>query len=174
MVPDSKPAEPRADQVRRDERFMALALAEARLAGERDEVPIGAVVVRGDEVLSRAHNRVRTDCDPSAHAELLALRAAARAMGVVRLVDCVLYSTVEPCFMCAGALVHARLRRVVFAVRDPKFGGCVSLGRVLDHPQANHRLEFGEGVLAAEARGLLQEFFRALRTDVAGADEDTE
>ncbi len=144
---------------------MALALEEARAAGTREEVPIGAVVVCGDEVLARAGNRVRGDCDPSAHAELLALRAAARVLGLVRLVDCVLYSTVEPCFMCAGALVHARLRRVVFAVRDPKFGGCVSLGRVLDHPQANHRLAFDEGVLAGESRELLQEFFRARRGD---------
>ncbi len=144
---------------------MALALAEARAAGEREEVPIGAVVVRGDEVLACAQNRVRADVDPTAHAELLALRAAARILGVVRLVDCVVYSTVEPCFMCAGALVHARVRRAVFAVRDPKFGGCVSLGRVLDHPQANHRLEFSEDVLAEEARRLLQEFFRARRGD---------
>lgn len=144
---------------------MALALEEARAAGAREEVPIGAVVVCGDAVLARAGNRVRGDCDPSAHAELLALRAAARVLGLVRLVDCVLYSTVEPCFMCAGALVHARLGRVVFAVRDPKFGGCVSLGRVLDHPQANHRLGFDEGVLAAESRELLQEFFRARRGD---------
>ncbi|NOT29430.1 MAG: nucleoside deaminase [Planctomycetes bacterium] len=144
---------------------MALALAEARAAGAREEVPIGSVVVCRGETLARAGNRVRGDCDPSAHAELLALRAAARVLGLVRLVDCVLYSTVEPCFMCAGALVHARLRRVVFAVRDPKFGGCVSLGRVLDHPQANHRLEFDEGVLAGESRELLQEFFRARRGD---------
>lgn len=144
---------------------MALALAEARAAGAREEVPIGAVVVCRGEILARAGNRVRGDCDPSAHAELLALRAAARVLGLVRLVECVLYSTVEPCFMCAGALVHARLRRAVFAVRDPKFGGCVSLGRVLDHPQANHRLEFSEGVLASESRELLQEFFRARRGD---------
>ena len=173
LVPDSNPAE--AHALERDERFMALALAEARAAAAREEVPIGAVVVRGDEVLARAHNRVREDCDPLAHAELLALRAAARRLGVVRLVDCELYSTVEPCFMCAGALVHARLRRAVFAVRDPKFGGCVSLGRVLDHPRANHRLEFSEGVGAAEARELLQAFFRARRGNGAGdAGADTE
>jgi tRNA(adenine34) deaminase len=147
----------------RDERYMRLALAEARAAGAADEVPIGAVIVRGDEVVARAGNRVRAEGDPSAHAELLALRAAARALGAVRLVDCVAYSTVEPCFMCAGALVHARLACAVFAVRDPKFGACVSLGRVLDHPRANHRLEVREGVLAAEARALLQEFFRARR-----------
>src|SRR5262245_6114838 len=142
---------------------MRLALAEARAAGACEEVPIGAVIVQAETVLARAHNRVRSEGDPTAHAELLALRAAARQLGVVRLTDCDVYSTVEPCFMCAGALVHARVRRVVFAVRDPKFGACVSLGRVLDHPLANHRLEFGEGVLAEEARALLQEFFRARR-----------
>ena len=142
---------------------MALALAEARAAYEREEVPVGAVIVRGDEVLARAHNRVLGDLDPSAHAEILALRAAARATAAVRLVDCVVYTTGEPCFMCAGALVHARVRRVVFAVRDPKFGGCVSLGRVLDHPHANHRVEMAEGPGSDEARRLLQEFFRARR-----------
>jgi tRNA(Arg) A34 adenosine deaminase TadA len=158
LVPGSERAE-----TERDERHMHLALAEARAAGAREEVPIGAVIVRGDEVLARAGNRVRAERDPTAHAELSVLRAAARALGEVRLVDCVVYSTVEPCFMCAGALVHARVRGVVFAVRDPKFGGCVSLGRVLDHPLANHRLEFREGVLAGSARQLLQEFFRARR-----------
>ena len=164
MVPDFEPARSERPQERElDERFMQLALAEARAAGDEEEVPIGAVIVRGEEVLARAHNRVRADADPTAHAELFVLRAAARVLGVVRLVDCVVYSTVEPCFMCAGALVHARVRRAVFAVRDPKFGACVSLGRVLDHPQANHRLEFEEGVLAEEARALLQEFFRARR-----------
>jgi tRNA(adenine34) deaminase len=142
---------------------MRLALLEARAAYAQDEVPIGAVLVRGEEVLARAHNRVRAECDPTAHAELLALRAAARLVGLVRLVDCELFSTVEPCFMCAGAMVHARLARVVFAVRDPKFGACVSLGNVLACPGANHRLGAHEGVGAEEARGLLQEFFRARR-----------
>ena len=144
---------------------MALALEEARAAAAREEVPIGAVVVLAGTILARAHNRVRTDCDPTAHAELLALRAAARTVGAMRLVDCVVYSTVEPCFMCAGALVHARVRRAVFAVRDPKFGACVSLARVLDHPGANHRVVFEEGVAADEARALLVEFFRARRGD---------
>jgi tRNA(adenine34) deaminase len=108
---------------------------------------------------------VRAGPDPTAHAELLALRAAALTLGAVRLVGCSVYSTVEPCFMCAGALVHARVRRAVFAVRDPKFGACVSLGRVLDHPDANHRVEMVEGIGAEESRVLLQEFFRARRTD---------
>ncbi len=142
---------------------MRLALDEARAAFEEGEVPVGAVVARGDLVLARAHNRVRAERDPTAHAELLALRQAARDAGAVRLTECTVYSTVEPCFMCAGALVHARVRRAVWAVRDPKFGGCVSLGRVLDHPGANHRVAWHEDVLAEEARALLQEFFRARR-----------
>ena len=154
---------------------MRLALLEARAAYAEDEVPIGAVVVCGDEVLAQAHNRVRAECDPTAHAELLALRAAARRTGRVRLLDCELFSTVEPCFMCAGALVHARLARAVFALRDPKFGGCVSLGNVLACPGANHRLAMSEGIGAEEARGLMQEFFRARRGPAAGtvaADDD--
>ncbi|MSR61758.1 MAG: nucleoside deaminase [Planctomycetes bacterium] len=152
---------------------MALALDEARAAGALAEVPIGAVVVRGGVVLARAHNRVRADADPTAHAELLALRAATRALGYERLADCVVYSTLEPCFMCAGALVQARVSRVVFAVRDPKFGGCVSLGRVLDHPRANHRVQLEEGVAAVEARELLQAFFRARRGAPDGAQAGT-
>src|SRR5262249_2557148 len=144
---------------------MALALEEARRAAALEEVPIGAVVVRSGEVLARAHNRVRAECDPTAHAELIALRAAARVIGAMRLVDCTVYSTVEPCFMCAGALVHARVRRAVFAVRDPKFGGCVSLGRVLDAPGQNHSVEYDEGVCADEARELLVKFFQRKRAD---------
>ncbi len=142
---------------------MDLALAEARAAFDLDEVPIGAVVVRGDEVLARGHNRVRTDVDPTAHAEILAIREAARISGDKRLVGATVFTTVEPCFMCAGALVHARVERVVWAVRDPKFGGAVSLGQVLDHPGANHRVEYCEGVRAAEAAELLRSFFRSKR-----------
>ena len=142
---------------------MRLALEQARAAAEAGEVPIGAVVVRAGLELARAHNRVECDQDPCGHAEILALREAARRTGYARLLDCVVYSTVEPCFMCAGALVQARVKRVVFATRDPKFGGCVSLGQVLDHPRANHRVAFDEGLLADEARGLLVEFFRARR-----------
>ena len=151
-----------------DERWMRLALAEARTAAAAGEVPIGAVVVRAGELLAAAHNRVERDQDPSAHAELLALRAATRATGYARLLDCVVYSTIEPCFMCAGALVQARVARVVFAARDPKFGGCVSLGHVLDHPGANHRVAFAEGLLADEARGLMVDFFRARRDEARG------
>jgi tRNA(adenine34) deaminase len=142
---------------------MALALREARAAERKDEVPIGAVVVLDGEVVARAHNLTRTRCDPTAHAEVLALSKAARKLGAQRLPGAVVYTTVEPCFMCAGALSHARVARVVWAVRDPKFGGCVSLGHVLSDPRLNHRAEITEGVGAEEARTLLQEFFRKKR-----------
>jgi tRNA(adenine34) deaminase len=155
----------------RDESFMHLALEEARAAAAHEEVPIGTVIVLGDAVLARGRNRVRSDLDPTAHAELVALRAAARAVGAIRLPECTVYSTLEPCFMCAGALVHARVRRLVFATRDPKFGACVSLGRVLDHPGTNHRVPFDEGLCAVDSRMLLQEFFRARRQARGPADE---
>lgn len=147
----------------RDARFMQLALDEARAAERLDEVPIGAVVVVGDRVIAAAHNLTRTQTDPTHHAELLALSRAARTLGAARLVDAEVFTTVEPCFMCAGALLHARVKRVVWAVRDPKFGGCVSLGHVLSDPRANHRAELVEGVCADAARELLQSFFRKKR-----------
>ena len=142
---------------------MDAALDEARRAAALDEVPIGAVIVSDGRLLARGHNRTRLRCDPTAHAELLALRVAARRTGYQRLDGATVYTTVEPCFMCAGALIHARVRRVVWAVRDPKFGGCASLGHVLDVPGANHRATWTEGVRAEEARRLLQDFFRAKR-----------
>ncbi|MFM7280603.1 MAG: tRNA adenosine(34) deaminase TadA [Planctomycetia bacterium] len=157
-----------ADEGLADERFMALALAQARAAERLEEVPIGAVLVWNGEVLAEAHNRTRTLVDPTAHAELLVLQAAARARAEQRLPEAVVYTTVEPCFMCAGALLHARVARVVWAVRDPKFGGCASLGQVLSDPRLNHRAKIREGVLADEARALLQEFFRKKRA--RGAD----
>jgi len=146
-----------------DERCMALALAEARAARDADEVPIGAVIVRDGLVLGRGRNRTRELCDPTAHAEIVALRAAAQAVGEARLVGAVCYTTVEPCFMCAGALSHARIARAVWGVRDPKFGGCASLGQVLSDERLNHRAQITEGVHADEARTLLQEFFRSKR-----------
>jgi tRNA(adenine34) deaminase len=142
---------------------MALALREARAAERKDEVPVGAIVVLDGELVARAHNLTRTRCDPTAHAEVLALSKAARKLGAQRLPGAVVYTTVEPCFMCAGALSHARVARVVWAVRDPKFGGCASLGQVLSDPRLNHRAEITEGVCADEARALLQEFFRKKR-----------
>ncbi len=146
-----------------DAAWMELALEEARAAFAEEEVPVGAVIVSAGEPIARAHNRTRAACDPTAHAEILALREAARRLGYQRLEGCCVYTTVEPCFMCAGALVHARVARVVFGVRDPKFGGTVSLGNVLDHPELNHRVAFLEGVRAEEARDLMQAFFRSKR-----------
>ena len=143
---------------------MRLALEEARLAAEvSDEVPIGAVVVSDGEVIARAHNQTRAKTDPTAHAELVAIQSAARSLGSMRLVDATVYTTVEPCFMCAGALSPARVARVVWGVRDPKFGGCASLGEVLTDPRLNHQVEWSEGVCADEARELLQSFFRSKR-----------
>ncbi|MAF65142.1 MAG: tRNA-specific adenosine deaminase [Planctomycetes bacterium] len=142
---------------------MALALAEARAAMERDEVPVGAVIVLDGEVIGRGSNRTRERCDPTAHAELLALRDATRSACAMRLPGAVVYTTLEPCFMCAGALSHARVARVVWGVRDPKFGGCASLGAVLSDPRLNHTAEVAEEVCAEQARALLQTFFRSKR-----------
>ena len=165
-----------AATLERDLVFMDQALEEARRAMAEDEVPIGCVVVAGagagaggdlvtggDLVIGRGHNLTRTRCDPTAHAELLAISAAARSTGDMRLTGATVYTTVEPCFMCAGALSHARVSRVVWGVRDPKFGACRSLGDVLTDPRLNHRIEHSEGVRAGEARDLLQQFFRSKR-----------
>jgi tRNA(adenine34) deaminase len=142
---------------------MGLALEEARAARDQDEVPIGAVIALEGQIVGRGHNRTRQAADPTEHAELAALRQAARALGAQRLVGATVYTTVEPCFMCAGALAHARVARVVWGVRDPKFGGCASLGQVLSDPRANHRAELEEGLRADEARALLQTFFQSKR-----------
>ncbi len=146
-----------------DLHFMSAALAEAELARELDEVPIGAVVVFEGQILARGHNQTRTRVDPTAHAELLAIRAAAETIGAQRLVGATVYTTLEPCFMCAGALCHARIARVVWGARDPKFGGCASLGRVLSDTRLNHQVSITEGVCAAESRELLRTFFRSKR-----------
>ncbi len=148
-----------------DRRWMELALDEARRAERADEVPIGAVVVRDGEVLGRGHNQTRRRRDATAHAELVALRMAFEATGDARLPGATVYTTVEPCFMCAGALSHARVARVVWGVRDEKFGGCASLGNVLGDPRLNHRAEVTEGVGADEARELLQRFFQNKRRE---------
>jgi tRNA(adenine34) deaminase len=162
---ETRPLEPADELARRDHLYMGLALDEARAAEAEDEVPIGALVVLGERVVARAHNSTHARRDPTAHAELLALSTAARAERALRLPGATVYTTVEPCFMCAGALLHARVERVVWAVRDPKFGGCASLGEILSHPRANHRVAITEGVRADEARALLQTFFRKKRGD---------
>ena len=142
---------------------MGLALAQARLARDADEVPVGAVVVLDGRVIGCGYNQTRGGIDPTAHAEMVAIVAAARTVQANRLVGATVYTTVEPCFMCAGALLHARVARVVWGVRDEKFGGCASLGQVLSDPRLNHRASITEGVCAEQARELLQTFFREKR-----------
>jgi tRNA(adenine34) deaminase len=147
----------------RDEYFMHLALREAERALEHDDVPIGAVVVREGEVVATAHNERELRQDPTAHAELIALRDAARAAGSWRVLDSVLYVTLEPCAMCAGAVVLARVPRVVFGASDPKAGACGSVLDVLSEPRLNHRPEVAGGLLATECGELLSGFFASRR-----------
>ena len=146
-------------------RFMDLALAEARKAAAEGEVPVGAVVVRGDEVLAVAHNLRESAQDPTAHAEILAIRAAARKLGSWRLVGCAIYVTLEPCAMCAGAMVLARISRCVYGAADPKAGFLGSLGDLSAHPGLNHRFAVEGGVGAAEAGELLRSFFARRRIE---------
>jgi len=146
-----------------DRYWMMQALAEARRAAELGEVPIGAVVVRDGQVVGRAHNRRELDGDPLAHAEMLALREAARRVQGWRLAGCSMYVTLEPCSMCAGALVASRIDRLVYGAADPKAGFCGSLGNLVQDPRLNHRLEVSSGVLAEESAALLRGFFFALR-----------
>ena len=146
-----------------DVEFMELALAEARLAEEAGEVPVGAVIVRDGVLIAHANNRTMRDQDATAHAESLAIRAASAAVGSWRLGGCTLYVTLEPCAMCAGALVLARVDRVVFGAWDEKAGMAGSVGDVLRHPRLNHRPEVQGGVCEAEAGTLLREFFAARR-----------
>jgi tRNA(adenine34) deaminase len=145
------------------ERWMARALTEARNAERRGEVPVGAVVVIGETLVARAHNATIRANDPTAHAELIALRRAARRLGLPRLNDAELYVTLEPCSMCAGAMIQARISTLTFACRDPKAGAIVSLYALASDRRLNHRFAFREGVLADEARDLLRSFFRARR-----------
>jgi tRNA(adenine34) deaminase len=146
-----------------DHDFMQSALDEARLAGAAGEVPIGAVLVREGEIIAWGQNRVLRDVDPTGHAEMVALRAAAKAVGNYRLNGCTLYVTLEPCAMCAGALIHARLERLVYAAADPKAGACGSLLEVLNHPRLNHKMAVQPGVFGEEAAELLRGFFRQRR-----------
>src|SRR5271155_2201915 len=143
--------------------FMQAALAEAREAARRGEVPVGAVLVLGGCIVARAGNRTITDCDPTAHAEMVALRAAALETKNYRLLEAALYVTIEPCSMCAGAMIQARIARLVYGADDAKGGAVRSCFSILDHPQLNHRVEVTSGVLADEAVGLLREFFAAKR-----------
>jgi tRNA(adenine34) deaminase len=156
-----------------DARWMREAVEAARRAWhEHDEVPVGACIVGEDgALLAVAGNRTRTDCDPTAHAEVVALRVAARTVGAFRLVGVTVYSTIEPCAMCAGALVQARVRRLVYGAVDAKAGAVESVFRVCDNSSLNHRMELTTGVLEAECRELMQEFFRARRVKEGMKDE---
>lgn len=152
-----------------DERWMRLALAQAGRAAELGEVPIGAVAVRNGEVIGAGHNRKETDQDPTAHAEMIALRQAAQTLHNWRLVGVTLYCTVEPCPMCAGAMIQARLDRLVYGAPDVRFGAAGTIIDVLGETRFNHRVAVEPGIMAGEAADLLQKFFRQLR-DSANAD----
>ena len=146
-----------------DADFMRRALREAQRAEAEGEVPVGAVVVQGGKVIARGHNRPVGLSDPSAHAEILALRRAAKKLGNYRLNGCDLYVTIEPCAMCAGAIVQARLRRVVYGTPDPKAGACGSALTVLNHPKLNHQVEVVSGIEGEECAEVLRQFFRKRR-----------
>jgi tRNA(adenine34) deaminase len=147
-----------------DEAFMRLAIAEAHAAEAAGEVPVGAIIVSSTgEVIARGNNQVLRNSDPTAHAEIVALRSAALVLNNYRLLDCTLYCTLEPCAMCAGAILHARIARLVYAAADPKAGACGSVLSVINHPALNHRIELATGVLAEECSMLLTSFFRARR-----------
>jgi tRNA(adenine34) deaminase len=143
--------------------FLHTALVEAHAAEASGEVPVGCVIVRDGEIIGRGRNRVITDSDPTAHAEMVALRAAGHTLGNYRLENCDLYCTLEPCAMCAGAILHARIRRLIYAAPDPKAGACGSVLGVLNHPQLNHRVEVVSGLLAEDCGTMLTNFFRARR-----------
>jgi tRNA(adenine34) deaminase len=147
----------------REEYFMRLALREASRALEHEDVPIGAVVVQGGEVIGAGHNERELRADPTAHAEMIALREAARALGSWRILDSVMYVTLEPCAMCAGAIVLARLPRVVFGATDPKAGAAGSVFNVLEEPRLNHRPQVESGLLAEDCADLLRAFFAPRR-----------
>ena len=146
-----------------DESWMEEALLEASRAEAAGEVPVGAVIVCEGSIVGRGSNRNLTDSDPTAHAEVVALREAARALGNHRLGECEMFVTIEPCAMCAGALVHARLKRLVYGADDPKAGAVRSVLQVLNHPRLNHQMEVTSGVLAGRCGELMQAFFRSRR-----------
>jgi tRNA(adenine34) deaminase len=148
-----------------DQQWMRYALNRARQAGARGEVPVGAVAVLDGEVIAEGLNEPIGTNDPTAHAEIVALRAAALALGNYRLTGVTLYVTIEPCLMCAGAMVHARIARLVYGAPEPKAGAIESAMRALEHPTLNHRFEVVGGVLADEAREVMQSFFQQRRTE---------
>lgn len=162
MVPDNTPA---SGTPASDEFWMEEAIRTAARALKLDEVPIGALVVCNGEIVGRGWNCNLTESDPAAHAEIMALREAGKNIGNHRLLGCEMFVTIEPCAMCAGALVHARVARLVYGAADPKAGAVHSVMSVLNHPQLNHQMEVRVGVLADKCSELLQSFFKARRTE---------
>jgi tRNA(adenine34) deaminase len=146
-----------------DTDYMQMALEEARLAAEAGEVPIGAVLVQGEKVLARGNNRTIRACDPTAHAEMVVLREASRTLSNYRLSGTTMYVTLEPCAMCAGAIIQARVPRVVYGADDPKGGAVRTCFAVLSHPKLNHQVDITPGILAEQCSGILQRFFIARR-----------
>ena len=147
------------------EKYMRQALREAKKAARLGEVPVGAVIVKDGEVVSRGYNRIECDNDPTQHAEIIAIKRAARKLGTRRLIDCTMYVTVEPCSMCAGAAVLARLDSVIAGAESDKSGACGSVADILASESLNHRVEYKVGVLGPECASVLSEFFRDLRTE---------
>jgi tRNA(adenine34) deaminase len=154
--------------------FMKEALKEAQKAFEADEVPIGAVAVYKNQIIGRGHNRTEHLQDPTAHAEIIAITAAANALGSWRLEDVDVYTTIEPCIMCAGALVLARVRKVIFGARDEKFGGCGSIFNIVNEQKLNHQIEINEGLLKEQASSLMKRFFKKKREKTAAKDAAVE
>src|SRR5438270_1001468 len=146
-----------------DAAWMRLALEQAALAAAAGEVPVGALVIKDGEIVGRGHNRNLLDDDPTARAEIVALRQAAARLGNHRLTGCTMIATIEPCSMCAGALIHARIARLVYGAADPKAGAAGSTVQVINHPSLNHRMEVTAGVLAGKCSEILQKFFRQKR-----------
>ncbi len=166
MSPEETTSQPKTEDATpetSDELWMEEALRCAQRALEEGEVPVGAVVVRGGRIVGRGWNRNIADSDPSAHAEIVALREAGAAIGNHRLEDCELFVTIEPCVMCAGAMVHARIQRLIYGADDPKAGAVRSVLAVVNHPQLNHKIEVRAGVLAGRSAEVLQTFFRNRR-----------
>lgn len=151
------------DQLASDEYFIKEALKEAKKAYSKGEIPVGAVIVLDGRIITKSHNKKETTFDPTAHAEILAIRTASKTLGSWRLTEATLYITKEPCVMCSGAIVHARIKRVVYGCDDPKGGGAVSLYKILQDSRLNHQVELKSGVLEEECRKILQDFFRELR-----------
>ncbi|HEX3093224.1 MAG TPA: tRNA adenosine(34) deaminase TadA [Candidatus Angelobacter sp.] len=146
-----------------DAAWMELALEQAALAAAAGEVPVGALVIKDGEIVGRGHNRNLLDDDPTAHAEIVALRQAAARLGNHRLTGCTMVATIEPCAMCAGALIHARIARLVYGASDPKAGAAGSVLQIINHPGLNHKMEVTSGVLTGKCSAVLQDFFRQKR-----------